>query len=279
MPIEYKSVKAAVMGIEDRTVTGIFCVHGNLDDGDGWMSRGDRSHPGLFGDFAVDGRKRARFLWQHCSMDPPVATIDQLFEVARTDLPPAVLAYAPDATGGVAVKRTYLSDDPVTRAGWVLSAVKAEAITEMSYAYDPTRWDFEKEDDAEGYRLPIRNLYEADLYDISDVNWGMNPATSADGTKAQPLAVHHATVLAAVQDYIKRYQQLSELRAKEGRVLSGENRKRIEDAVKALSDATTALNDLLAATEPKQQQPDRDAVRRLYLETQRTLARINGVAT
>jgi hypothetical protein len=60
-------------------------------------------------------------------------------------------------------------------------------------------------------------------------------------------------------------------------VLSGENRKRIEDAVKALSDASAVLNDLLAATEPKQQQPDRDAMRRLYMETQRTLARINGV--
>lgn len=273
MPIEYKSVKAAVMGIEDRTVTGIFCVHGNLDDGDGWTSRGDRSHPGLFGDFTVDGRRRAVFLWQHRSQDPPIATIDQLFEVARADLPPAVLKYAPDATGGVAVKRTYL-DTP--RGSEVLAGLVAGAITEMSYAYDPTRWDLEKEDDDERYRPPIRNLYEADLYDISDVNWGMNPATSADGSKGQPLDVHHATVLAAVGDYIKRYKHLSELRAKEGRVLSGENRKRIEDAVKALGDATTALNDLLAATEPKQQ-PNRDTVRRLYLETQRTLARLNGV--
>lgn len=274
MPIEYKSTKAVTTGIEDRTVTGIFCVHGNLDEGDGWTSRGDRSHPGLFGDFMVDGRRRAVFLWQHCSMEPPIATIDQLFEVARADLPPAVLSYAPDATGGVAVKRTYL-DTP--RGNEVMAGLKAGAITEMSYAYEPTRWDFEKEDDTQGYRLPIRNLYQADLYDISDVNWGMNPATSADGTKTQPIAVQHTTVLAAVQDYIKRYQQLSELRAKEGRVLSGENRKRIEDAVKALSDATTVLTDLLAATEPKQQ-PDRDAVRRLYLETQRALAYLNGVA-
>lgn len=273
MPIEYKSVKAAVMGIEDRTVTGIFCVHGNLDDGDGWTSRGDRSHPGLFGDFTVDGRRRAVFLWQHRNQDPPIATIDQLFEVSRTDLPPAVLKYAPDATGGVAVKRTYL-DTP--RGSEILAGLVAGAITEMSYAYDPKRWDLEKEDDSERYRPPIRNLYEADLYDISDVNWGMNPATSADGSKGQPLDVHHATVLATVADYIKRYQQLAKLRAKEGRVLSGENRKRIEDAVKALDDATTALNDLLAATEPKQQ-PDRAELRKLFAEYQRTIARSNGV--
>lgn len=274
MPIQYKSIKAAVMGIEDRTVTGVFCVHGNLDEGDGWTSRGDRSHPGLFGDFTVDGRKRAVFLWQHRSMDPPIATIDELFEVARADLPPAVLSYAPDATGGVAVKRSYL-DTP--RGSEVLAGLKAGAITEMSYAYDPTRWDFEKEDESERYRLPIRNLYQADLYDVSDVNWGMNPATSADGTKTQPIAVQHATVLAAVRDYIQRYKDLSELRAKEGRVLSGENRKRIEEAVKALDDATTVLNDLLAATEPKQQ-PDRERVRQLYLSYQSTLAQLNGVS-
>ena len=51
MPMEYKSIKAAVMGFEgERTVTGIFAVHGNIDAGDGWTVR-DRSHPGLFGDF------------------------------------------------------------------------------------------------------------------------------------------------------------------------------------------------------------------------------------
>jgi HK97 family phage prohead protease len=269
MPLEYKSMKAVTMGIEDRTVTGVFCVHGNVDDGDGWSSR-DRSHPGLFGDFTVDGRKRAVFLWQHRSMDPPTATIDRLFEIAAADLPAAVKLYAPDTTGGVAVARTYL-DTP--RGNEVLAALKGGAVSEMSYAYEVKRWDIEEQEDG---ALPIRNIYQADLYDISDVNWGMNPATSADGTKAQPLHMQHAMVLAAVADYTRRYKQLSELRAKEGRVLSGENRKRIEDAVKALADASTALSDLLAATEPKQQ-PDRDAVRRLYMETQRTLARINGV--
>ena len=89
---------------------------------------------------------------------------------------------------------------------------------------------------------------------------------------------------AAVATYIERLKALSELRAKEGRILSGENRKRIEDAVTSLKEATDALNDLLAATEPKAAPvpapaaPDRNEIRRLFAQYQRSLARANGVA-
>ena len=99
MPIEYKSVKAAVMGVEGRTVTGVFAVHGNVDSGDGWTSR-DRSHPGIFGNFTADGRARCKFLWQHRSDQPPIATVDRLFEIAAADLPAAVKLYAPRAAAG-----------------------------------------------------------------------------------------------------------------------------------------------------------------------------------
>lgn len=266
MPIEYKSIKAVMMGIQDRTVTGIFCVHGNVDAGDGWSYR-DRSHPGLFGDFTADGRKRAVFLWQHNSYDPPTATIDRLFEVMRADLPPAVLKYAPDATGGVGVSRTYDTDDYSDR---IFRKIQSGALTEMSYAYEARRFDFEKPTD--GGDMMVRNLYEADLYDVSDVNWGMNPATSSDGSKGRPLQIEHATVLAAVKAYTDRYQQLSELRAKEGRVLSGENRKRIEAAIEALDAATKTLADLLAATEsPKTGWAETHQLRGRWLEQQQRL--------
>lgn len=278
MPIEYKSVKAAVMGFEgERTVTGIFAVHGNLDAGDGWTMR-DRSHPGLFGDFTADGRNRVKFLWQHRSQDPPIATVDRLFEVAAADLPPAVKAYAPDATGGVAVTRTYL---PTARGDEVFAGLKAGAITEMSYAYEATRYDFEEPQDG---GLLVRDLYAAELFDVSDVNWGMNPATSADGAKTgMPLNDHHTAVLAAVATYKERLHALATLRAKEGRVLSGESRKRIEDAVASLHDATSALQDLLAATEPKAAPAPTPAlispevIGQLYAQYQHTLAHINGV--
>ena len=267
MAIQYKALPQFTMGIDDRSVTGVFCVHGNVDDGDGWTSAGDRSHPGLFGDFTVNGRKRAMFLWQHRMSEPPIATIDRLFEIAKADLPPAVKLYAPDATGGVGVTRTYL-DTP--RANEVLAGLKAGAIAEMSYAYDVTKWDYEEID---GKDLPIRNIYTANLFDVSDVNLGMNPATSADGSKNLPLSLEHRTVLAAVDDYTSRFKALAALRAKDGRALSGENRKRIEEAVASLDGARTALGDLLAATEPKQADSHSET-RRLYLEWQATRQRV-----
>jgi predicted RNase H-like nuclease (RuvC/YqgF family) len=240
--MEHKAAPAFLMGIDGRTVTGIAAVHGNVDDG------GDRSYPGVFGDFTVNGRSRARFLWQHDSNQPPIATIDQVYEVGRADLPDAVLKYAPNATGGTAVKRTYLEDAFADR---VFGGVRSGAITEMSYAYDAK--DFKHIE--EGDRL-VRDIYKAEVYDWSDVNWGMNPATSADGQKGldwkvYPFAAHSDAVEAALAAYTKRARELKDIRAKEGRVLSGENRKRIESAVEALAGATDALKNLLTATEPQ----------------------------
>lgn len=233
--MEYKSVAQNIKAIEDRTVTGIFAVHGNIDKGN------DRGFPGLFGSATVGGRMHARFLWQHDASAPPIAAIKTIRDISRSELPPAVLSFAPDASGGVEVVRKYL-DTP--RADEVLAGIKAGAIDEMSYAYEVT----DSADETVGGVL-VRNIYKADLYDISDVNWGMNPATL--GAKGQPIEVQHSAALAAVADYIRRYKELSTLRAKEGRVLSGDNRKRIESAMEALTNATDALKNLLAATEPQ----------------------------
>lgn len=232
---EYKAIPQFTKTIDDRTVTGIFAVHGNVDEG------GDRSWPGSFANIAVNGRTRARFVWQHRTDEPPIAAIKNVREVGRNELPHSVMGYAPEATGGVEVTREYL-DTP--RGNEVLAGIKAGAIEEMSYAYDVTRFDFEESD-----KGMVRNIREVKLYDISDVLWGMNPATV--GAKGLPLEIEQQTALAAVDAYIKRYQSLASLRAKEGRVLSGENRKRIEAAAEALAGAQDALKGLLAATEPQ----------------------------
>jgi hypothetical protein len=262
MELQYKSAPAFKMGVEGRTVTGIFAVHGNIDDG------GDRGHPGLFGDFKVDGRRRARFLWQHDSGLPTIATLDDIFEVGRADLPSAVLSYAPEATGGVAVKRTYYDDDFASR---VFNAVSKGDIDEMSYAYRPTRYgDWQRDPTTD--RM-FRDLFQAELYDISDVNWGMNPATAGAG-KSRPIALQHESVLAALRDYTDRYKTLAELRAKEGRVLSGENRKRIESAVEAMEQARAALQELLEATDPGKTRPGDLAA--LYAQYQHLEAQFNG---
>lgn len=255
--MEYKHGPQFTKAVEGREVSGVFAVHGNVDDGN------DRSHPGAFGAFMAGRRRRVRYLWQHDGSAPPIATILEIRDIGREELPPAVLDFAPEATGGTLVRRRYL-DTP--RGNEVLEGIKSGAIEEMSYAYDVLRYDIERGDEKAG---PVRNLYEMALFDISDVNWGLNPATLA--AKRLPLADQGDAVIRTVAEYTDRLKALSELRAKEGRVLSGANRTRIEAAIEALNGALEALNTLLAASEPQKSGPQ------LFAEFQRIVAQLNGV--
>jgi uncharacterized protein len=96
-----------------------------------------------------------------------------------------------------------------------------------------------------------RLLKKVKLYEWSYVSVPANPLAGVTAAKGASLDDHHRSVQAALLDYTRRLTELSELRAKEGRVLSGANRKRIESTVEALQGALAALTDLLAATEPQ----------------------------
>jgi phage head maturation protease len=170
--LEYKVVPSFIKSIEGRTVTGIFAVHGNMD------AYNDVSYNGSFTKTMQErgpmGAGKIMHLWNH-NMDmfagPPVAVVKSLREVGRDELPPEVLKMAPTATGGAEVVREYL-DTP--RGNEVLAAIKAGAVTEMSYAYDAVKFDFSERDGTQ-----VRNLYEEKLYETSDVLWGANDATLA----------------------------------------------------------------------------------------------------
>lgn len=188
---EYKSLPQFIKEISGRTVTGIFAVHGNVDSGL------DRSHLGAFAKTFAEQRSRAKFLWNHDFFAPPIATIKGLREVGRDELPAEALAVAPDATGGAEVTREYL-DTP--RGNEVLEGIKSGAITEMSYGYDAIKMDFTTEGQGEA-AVRIRELREVRLYDVSDVLWGMNPATV--GAKAGLPLELIAQTLAALNEDIK----------------------------------------------------------------------------
>lgn len=262
--MEYKSQPAYTKEISGRVVTGVFAVNGNVD------GYNDISVNGAFSRRLADGsRKRMRFLWQHNSMNPPIASIKEVREIGRDELPQAVLQHAPEATGGVLVTREYYEDVPL--ADWVLAGIRAGDIDEMSYAYDVHAWDME---DRDGRK--VRILKDIELFDISDVNWGANPATA--GVKGvpvpgMPFAQHGDAVVSAVADYIERVKARADFRAKEGRVLSGANRSRIKALVESLHEVTADLEQLLVDTEPK---ADPAAVLNLFAEFQRIQAQLSG---
>jgi HK97 family phage prohead protease len=165
---EFKSFPYAVKGIEDRAVTGIVSVFGTIDEAN------DRIWPGAFSKTIAERRSKFRHLWGHDFSSPPIASIDDIKEVTRAELPQSVLNSATEATGGLEVTRTYL-DTP--RGNEVLAGLKAGAITEMSFGFDTITGKLAFTDLEDGRR--IRELYELRLFDTSDVLWGMNGNTAA----------------------------------------------------------------------------------------------------
>jgi hypothetical protein len=164
---------------------------------------------------------------------PPIAAVRELREVGKADLPDELLARYPDATGGLLVKREYLE---TPRADEVLKGIISGAISEMSFGYDPIKWDYE-DDKATGGQ--IRNLRECRLWDTSDVNWGMNEATIA--AKRDP-AILFSELLAD----LKAAQDIDPAALKAGRVLSAANLERLKAALETLSS-------ILSAAEPAQE--------------------------
>lgn len=241
--MEYKILPYFVKELDakTRTVTGIFAVHGNVDSG------GDMSVNGSFGKRLNDGsRSRVRFLWNHNSMNPPIASVKEIREVGADELPAKVREWAPEATGGVAVTRKYYSDIPL--ADWVFKAIEEGDVAEMSYAYDVHEFSIKKLEDGK----EIRILQDVELYDVSDVNWGMNPATA--GVKGLPVpgttfAQHSALVESTVEEFLERVRDRKNFRAHEGRNLSAGTRERLAKMI-------SELGMILRETEPKADEKD-----------------------
>lgn len=173
--IEYKTVPLSGVDVNDRIVTGIAAVFGNVDEG------GDITHPGAFKKTIAEQTGRVKHLWNHDFNQPPTAVVKDLREVGRDELPADVRTRYADAKGGLVVVREYL-DTP--RGNEILAGIKAGAITEMSYGYNVTQKDFTKGSDGRA----IRNLRQVRLLDTSDVPWGMNPATVAAKSMTEQLA-------------------------------------------------------------------------------------------
>jgi HK97 family phage prohead protease len=193
MEREFKSLPFTNLKAESsgRIRAGIAAVFGNVD------AVGDRVMPGAFSKTISEGAKRCKHLWNHSYQHPPIASIKELRELSRNELPAEVLEKSPEATGGLLVKREYYDAD---LANWILQAIDAGDINEMSFAYDTVKSASVTENDTE-----IRELLELKLFDTSDVLWGCNFATVAAGAKnvdVMPLGVI-ASQLSMLESQVK----------------------------------------------------------------------------
>lgn len=167
--MEQKAFSAKVMEVNGRVITGISSVGGVID------SYNDVIFKGAFKKTVKERADRVRHLWMHDFMQPPTASIQELREVSREELPEELQKQYPEATAGLLVKRFYLE---TARGDEILAGLTSApaAINEMSIGYDPVRFDYAENQDG----ILIRNLRELRLWDTSDVNWGANEATVAN---------------------------------------------------------------------------------------------------
>lgn len=126
-----------------------------------------------------------------------------------------------------------------------------------------------------------RLLKEIKLYEVSLVTVPANPLASVTGVKqlqleGGPLSAYADTVEAAISMFKKEARALEGRRAKEGRVLSDTNRKRIQTLLEALISVQSDLADLLVSAEPKAA-VDVDVVKGLHFEFLRLQSQLNGV--
>lgn len=230
MSIEYKTLAMPIVGIEDRIVTGFAAVLGNVDDG------GDITHPGAFTKTIQESGRRVRHLWQHDTTLPPTAKILDLREVGRDELPADLRAAYPDAKGALLNKREYL-DTP--RGNEILQGIRAGAIAEQSFGYEAVKKDFTRHGEKS-----IRNLRELRLFETSDVQWGMNPATRA------AKSAEHAELEQLIHD-MDGLATAVRVEIKSGRLINAETKGNLLRVLTALQDGIAEVDNQLKAAEPE----------------------------
>jgi hypothetical protein len=103
----------------------------------------------------------------------------------------------------------------------------------------------------DGNEMPVRYLVKGETYEVTPCLVGMNRDTFTLGIKSGlPYIEQGDAVLAAVRDLLGRSKSLADLRAKDGRVLSEANRKRLGGLLEALKSVQADIEDLLQSTEP-----------------------------
>lgn len=151
-------------------------IFGNVDEG------GDLIEQGAFRKTLSERGRKVRVLDQH-NTDSVLRVIGkplELREVGREMLTPEVLAYAPEATGGLLVRTQYAIETDNGRNAFRL--VQGGYVDESSIGYDAPQVAY-RDIEKEGAKRKVRVLKEIRLWEYSSVIWGMNDATTVVGVK------------------------------------------------------------------------------------------------
>lgn len=153
--IKYLAVPFEIKAANGGEIEGYGSVFGNVDLG------ADIVIPGAFAKSIAEHEKngtRPKMLWNHRSLDLPIGAWEKFGE---------------DDNG--LYMKGKLADTQMGRD--VRTLAKMRAIDTMSIGYIPVEVDYDKR----GNRL----LKEIELYEVSPVNFAMNPAAVIAGVKSQ----------------------------------------------------------------------------------------------
>jgi len=171
-------------------VEHVVAVYGNVDSVD------DVIDPHCFADACAGLGPNVLVLDQHAT-DTVLRVVGRplsLREIGRDELPPEVLAKAPDATGGLLARTQYAMK--VQRAADVFQLVAGGFLPECSIGYTPTATS-RRTVTVDGKQKTVRVLERCQLYEYSNVLWGANPATATlDAKAARPTEAARLALLA-----------------------------------------------------------------------------------
>lgn len=203
---------------------GFFSVFNNMDDG------GDVILRGAFNKTIKEMGNRVKVLYQH----NPMAIIGPRPDILE------------EQEKGLFAKGRIIKETFWGNEAFVL--MKEGALNEGSIGYIPVADKTEWRDD--GARL----LREVKLFEVSPVPWGMNPLTEVAAIKALwgahlPGLDHESKQAREVEEYLTALLNITnELKA--GRVLSAHNLGIARNARTACQEAVGALDNLIRAAEP-----------------------------
>lgn len=180
-------------------------------------------------------RKLPKGVWAHDWKQPIAKTLE------AKEVPPGdpLLPDNLKTLGGTYIKGQFNMDTQRGREAY--SDIKFGIIDEFSIGYSVVR---ESKDEETG----ARELIEGDWKEWSPVLVGMNDQTRLVSIKSEDAGTESSesfeSAVAELEKFAQKMQRNHENRVKEGRVLSGSNRSKVQAAY-------DALGTLLAASEPK----------------------------
>lgn len=222
-----------------------------------WDSVKERPIPGAFSRHLLDFKTNGFIAVGHDWSALPVASVEDAYEDDHGLFFKAAFHSTPEAQAARTVTTERLA--------------RGKSV-KLSIGYEVL---------ADEYTAEGRLLKDVKLYEISLVTVPANMAANVTGAKrlvpdAMPMLDYSDAVLALVQEFERRITGIKDMRAKQGRVLSEANRKRIGSLLEALTAVGDDLKTLLAETEPK---ADPQKALRLFAEFQAIEAQLNGVRT